>query len=198
MTELLKVLFSFLTPLIGFFTKFPFISPSRKKMQDFKMIKKEYDENKIIGYYYFQTYLKIRLSKEEMDFIFNSEDAYSILKIIKNCYGKYKFTKGKFKTEIKRKKYIIPTIFYFISTFILMFYILFYQEIINYINLTNYLFFLAFVVVICLPTSITSFQRVTEITDVLFLQEITLPRKGRRSNTVSNADKRDCARLQVK
>ena len=79
-----------------------------------------------------------------------------------------------------------------------MFYILFYQEIINYINLTNYLFFPTFVVFICLPIAIASMQRIMEITDILFLQKITLPQKGRRSNTVFNADKRDCARLQVK
>lgn len=181
MLEIIKIVtpivIPILTAIIRFFTENVFTSRFMRKAQIFKQIRNEYLEDKIVGYYYLQTYLKIRVSTEEMDFIFESGDAYSILKIIKNCYGKYKFEEGKFKTKIKWKKYIIPAIFYFISAFILMSYIVFHQEIVNYINPANYLILLIFIAPICLPIAITSMQRIMEIRDVLFLQKITLPQK---------------------
>ena len=66
MIEIIKVVTPILTAIVGLFTKNIFLSCSMKKAEIFKQIKKEYLEDKIIGYYYFQSflgflYLKIKL-----------------------------------------------------------------------------------------------------------------------------------------
>ena len=75
-----------------------------EKAKIFKQIKKEYLKDKIIGYYYFQSFLGFSLPKYQIDFILNSKDAYSILKVIKNSNGKYTFDAKKFKSKINKLK----------------------------------------------------------------------------------------------
>ena len=49
----------------------------------FKEIRQEYLEDKVNGYYYFQSFLNIRLPQKEIDYILKSPDAFAIMKIIK-------------------------------------------------------------------------------------------------------------------
>ncbi len=58
----------------------------KKKFLNFKEIRKEYFKDKINGYFYFQSFLNIRLPKKEIDFILKSPDAFAIMKIIKVCH----------------------------------------------------------------------------------------------------------------
>ena len=74
------ILTTILTAIIGLFANEKVLSRSMKKVQIFKQIRKEYLEDKIVGYYSLQSFLGFRLPKNQIDFILNSEDAYSILK----------------------------------------------------------------------------------------------------------------------
>lgn len=85
--EILKIIVPILTAIIGLFTNKKIESRSIKKAQIFKLIRNEYLEDKIIGYYFFQSFLGLQLPKNQIDFILNSENAYTILKIIKNSNG---------------------------------------------------------------------------------------------------------------
>ena len=52
-----------------------------EKAKIFKQIKKEYLKDKIIGYYYFQSFLGFSLPKYQIDFILNSKMPEPILMI---------------------------------------------------------------------------------------------------------------------
>ena len=116
MIEIIKVVTPILTAIVGLFTKNIFLSRSMKKAEIFKQIKKEYLEDKIIGYYYFQSFLGVSLPKNQVDFILNSEEAYSILKVIKNSNGKYTFDGKKFKSKINKLQRVFAYTGYFISS----------------------------------------------------------------------------------
>lgn len=97
-------------------------------------------EDKINGYYFFQEYMGIRIPKEQMDFILNSEDAFSIMKIIKTTSGKYEFKNGKFYSSLKKRNYILPIILYFISASVILIPIVCYREFFHDIELQNFFF----------------------------------------------------------
>ena len=80
MLEIIKIITPILTAFIGLVANDKGLSRSMKKVQIFKQIRKEYLEDKIVGYYSLQSFLGFRLPKNQIDFILNSEDAYSILK----------------------------------------------------------------------------------------------------------------------
>lgn len=113
-----------------------------RKYLTFKEIRKEYLEDKINGYYFFQEYMGIRIPKEQMDFILNSENAFSIMKIIKTTSGKYEFKNGKFYSFLKKKHYILPIIVYLISASFILFPIIFYREILKKVELYSFVFLL--------------------------------------------------------
>ena len=69
---------------------------SFRKYRTFKKIRKDYLEDRVNGYYFFQEYIGIRIPKEQIDFILNSENAFSIIKIIKAAAGKYDFKPGEY------------------------------------------------------------------------------------------------------
>ena len=100
--EILKIIVPILTAIKDLFTNKKIESRSIKKAQIFKLIRNEYLEDKIIGYYFFQSFLGLQLPKNQIDFILNSENAYTILKIIKNSNGKYTFDGKKFKSKLSK------------------------------------------------------------------------------------------------
>ena len=182
MIEIIKVVTPILTAIVGLFTKNIFLSHSMRKAEIFKQIKKEYLEDKIIGYYYyyyyyFQSFLGVSLPKNQVDFILNSEEAYSILKVIKNSNGKYTFDGKKFKSKINKLQRVFAYTGYFISSLVLMFYLLFNNEIQKYISLKLYILFFIFLFAICMPILISSIVFITEIRDVQQLEKLTQKRK---------------------
>ena len=177
MIEIIKVVTPILTAIVGLFTKNIFLSRSMRKAEIFKQIKKEYLEDKIIGYYYFQSFLGLSLPKNQVDFILNSEEAYSILKVIKNSNGKYTFDGKKFKSKINKLQCVFAYTGYFISSLVLMFYLLFNSEIQKHISLKLYILFFIFLFAICMPILISSIVFITEIRDVQQLEKLTQKRK---------------------
>ncbi|MGI5059017.1 hypothetical protein [Treponema pectinovorum] len=159
----------------SFYKKF-FLSRSMRKTEIFKQIRKEYLENKIIGYYYFQSFLG-GVPKNQVDFILNSEEAYSILKVIKNSNGKYTFDGKKFKSKINKLQHVFASTGYFISSLVLMFYLLFYGEIQAYMSLKLYILFFIFLSAIFMPILISSIIHISEIRNVQQLEKITQKRK---------------------
>lgn len=177
MLEIIKIITPILTPIIGLFATEKLLSRSMKKVQIFKQIRKEYLEDKIVGYYSLQSFLGFRLPKNEIDFILNSEDAYSILKVIKNSNGKYTFDGKKFKSKISTVKFCFAYIGYFIASIVLMLYLSFYDEIKKYINIKSYITIFIFLFAIFMPILINCIIYISEVRDVRFLEKLTQKRK---------------------
>ena len=148
-----------------------------KKAQIFKQIRNEYLEDKIIGYYFFQSFLGLQLPKNQIDFILNSENAYTILKIIKNSNGKYIFDGKKFKSKLSKIRCVSTYICYFISSMILLFYFVFYKEIREFLDIQLYIIIYIFLIAIFMPILINSIIHISEIRDVRMLEKITSKRK---------------------
>lgn len=182
---MVKILVKFILPIIltvmGFLFK-KYFKVFNKEAMKFKTIRTEYLKDKTMGYFYLQSYLKIRLSKKEMDFILNSSDAYSIMKKIKNAYGDYVFDGKKFKGKINGRAYIMPVIGYFISALGIMFYITFYREILNF-GFDKISYFWTFIIIISVfgPILFSSVLRLREIGAIFYLEKIT-SKKWDRSN----------------
>lgn len=177
MIEILKIIVPILTAIIGLFTNKKIESRSMKKAQIFKQIRNEYLEDKIIGYYFFQSFLGIQLPKNQIDFILNSENAYTILKIIKNSNGKYTFDGKKFKSKLSKIRCVSTYICYFISSMILLFYFVFYKEIREFLDIQLYILIYIFLIAIFMPILINSIIHISEIRDVRMLEKITSKRK---------------------
>ena len=175
--EILKIIVPILTAIIGLFTNKKIESRSMKKAQIFKQIRNEYLEDKIIGYYFFQSFLGLQLPKNQIDFILNSENAYTILKIIKNSNGKYTFDGKKFKSKLSKIKCVSTYICYFISSMILLFYFVFYKEIREFLDIQLYIIIYIFLIAIFMPILINSIIHISEIRDVRMLEKITSKRK---------------------
>ena len=145
----------------------------KRKYLKFKGIREEYLEDKINGYFYFQSYIGISIPKEQIDFIINSEKAFAIMKVIKAAAGKYDFKDGKFYSRLKKRNYIIPFILYFISALSILILITFRSEILGKVNLYN--FILSFIFILCIfgPILINSVQRISEITSTRYLETLT-------------------------
>lgn len=159
------------------FTNKKIESRSIKKAQIFKLIRNEYLEDKIIGYYFFQSFLGLQLPKNQIDFILNSENAYTILKIIKNSNGKYTFDGKKFKSKLSKIRCVSTYICYFISSMILLFYFVFYKEIREFLDIQLYIIIYIFLIAIFMPILINSIIHISEIRDVRMLEKITSKRK---------------------
>lgn len=177
MIEILKIIVPILTAIIGLFTNKKIESRSIKKAQIFKQIRNEYLEDKIIGYYFFQSFLGLQLPKNQIDFILNSENAYTILKIIKNSNGKYTFDGKKFKSKLSKIRCVSTYICYFISSMILLFYFVFYKEIREFLDIQLYIIIYIFLIAIFMPILINSIIHISEIRDVRMLEKITSKRK---------------------
>ena len=177
MIEILKIIVPILTAIIGLFTNKKIESRSMKKAQIFKQIRNEYLEDKIIGYYFFQSFLGLQLPKNQIDFILNSENAYTILKIIKNSNGKYIFDGKKFKSKVSNIRCVSTYICYFISSMILLFYFVFYKEIREFLDIQLYIIIYIFLIAIFMPILINSIIHISEIRDVRMLEKITSKRK---------------------
>ena len=175
--EILKIIVPILTAIIGLFTNKKIESRSIKKAQIFKLIRNEYLEDKIIGYYFFQSFLGLQLPKNQIDFILNSENAYTILKIIKNSNGKYTFDGKKFKSKLSKIRCVSTYICYFISSMILLFYFVFYKEIKEFLDIQLYIIIYIFLIAIFMPILINSIIHISEIRDVRMLEKITSKRK---------------------
>ena len=177
MIEILKIIVPILTAIIGLFTNKKSESRSMKKAQIFKQIRNEYLEDKIIGYYFFQSFLGLQLPKNQIDFILNSENAYTILKIIKNSNGKYTFDGKKFKSKLSKIRCVLTYLCYFISSMILLFYFVFYKEIREFLDIQLYIIIYIFLIAIFMPILINSIIHISEIRDVRMLEKITSKRK---------------------
>ena len=176
MIEILKIIVPILTAIIGLLTNKKIESRSMKKAQIFKQIRNEYLEDKIIGYYFFQSFLGLQLPKNQIDFILNSENAYTILKIIKNSNGKYTFDGKKFKSKLSKIRCVLTYICYFISSMILLFYFVFYKEIREFLDIQLYIIIYIFLIAIFMPILINSIIHISEIRDVRMLEKITSKR----------------------
>lgn len=177
MIEILKIIVPILTAIIGLLTNKKIESRSMKKAQIFKQIRNEYLEDKIIGYYFFQSFLGLQLPKNQIDFILNSENAYTILKIIKNSNGKYTFDGKKFKSKLSKIRCVLTYLCYFISSMILLFYFVFYKEIREFLDIQFYIIIYIFLIAIFMPILINSIIHISEIRDVRMLEKITSKRK---------------------
>ena len=177
MIEILKIIVPILTAIIGLLTNKKIESRSMKKAQVFKQIRNEYLEDKIIGYYFFQSFLGLQLPKNQIDFILNSENAYTILKIIKNSNGKYTFDGKKFKSKLSKIRCVLTYLCYFISSMILLFYFVFYKEIREFLDIQLYIIIYIFLIAIFMPILINSIIHISEIRDVRMLEKITSKRK---------------------
>ena len=175
--EILKIIVPILTAIIGLFTNKKIESRSIKKAQIFKLIRNEYLEDKIIGYYFFLSFLGLQSPKNQIDFILNSENAYTILKIIKNSNGKYTFDGKKFKSKLSKIRCVSTYICYFISSMILLFYFVFYKEIREFLDIQLYIIIYIFLIAIFMPILINSIIHISEIRDVRMLEKITSKRK---------------------
>lgn len=175
--EILKIIVPILTAIIGLFANKKIESRSMKKAQIFKQIRNEYLEDKIIGYYFFQSFLGLQLPKNQIDFILNSENAYTILKIIKNSNGKYTFDGKKFKSKLSKIRCVSTYLCYFISSMILLFYFVFYKEIREFLDIQLYIIIYIFLIAIFMPILINSIIHISEIRDVRMLEKITSKRK---------------------
>ena len=172
--EILKALVPIVSSIIGLLPiAIKQNSFRKKRFLIFKDIRKEYLKDKVNGYYYFQSFLNIRLPKKEIDHILKSPDAFAIMKIIRVCQGNYEFDKNTFKSKLSKKKYALPMIRYFISAFVILYPILYIGDFLKIFGKWYIPLFLMLVGVFG-PILWTSIVRIREISSVLFLERITM------------------------
>lgn len=172
--EILKILTPLVSPFIGLLQiLIKQDSFRKKKFLNFKEIREEYLNDKVNGYYYFQSFLNIRLPKKEIDFILKSSDAFAIMKIVGSCRGKYTFEKNFFKSNLSKKNYVIPIICYFISAFVILYPLLYISDFLEDFGKFYIPLFLMLLGVFG-PILWTSIVRIREISNVLFLERITM------------------------
>ena len=172
--EILKALVPIVSSIIGLLPiTIKQNSFRKKRFLIFKDIRKEYLKDKVNGYYYFQSFLNIRLPKKEIDFILKSPDAFVIMKIIGCCQGKYSFEKNCFKSNLSKKNYIIPLLAYFISAFVILYPLLNIRDFLEDFGKFYIPLFLMLLGVFG-PILWTSIVRIREISSVLYLEKITM------------------------
>jgi len=175
--EILKIIAPIVSPFISLL---PILikrdSFRKKRFLIFKEIRQEYLEDKVIGYYYFQSFLNIRLPQKEIDYILKSPDAFAIMKIIKGCQGNYVFEKNTFKSKLTWKKYILPLLGYFISAPIILYPILFIDDLLKEFGVFYFPMLLA-VFGLFGPILWVSITRIRDISSVLYLEKITTKQK---------------------
>lgn len=175
--EILKIIAPIVSPFISLL---PILikrdSFRKKRFLIFKEIRQEYLEDKVIGYYYFQSFLNIRLPQKEIDYILKSPDAFAVMKIIKGCQGNYVFEKNTFKSKLTWKKYILPLLGYFISAPIILYPILFIDDLLKEFGVFYFPMLLA-VFGLFGPILWVSITRIRDISSVLYLEKITTKQK---------------------
>ena len=181
-----------LSSVIGFFIsiKSNFFGKNKVltgKYLHFKTIRKEYLEDTTNGYFALQQYFSRRLSVEEMDFILKSPDAYKIFMYIKNASRKYEFIDNKFISSIKRTKYVLPTIGYFISSILITLQIANAKYLIDTLNLYYFIFILVINLCINGPILINCFITIDEITCTLRLDDLTKKKDKKDESTRNGA-----------
>ncbi len=172
--EILKALVPIVSSIIGLLPiTIKQNSFRKKRFLIFKDIRKEYLKDKVNGYYYFQSFLNIRLPKKEIDHILKSPDAFAIMKIIRVCQGNYEFDKNTFKSKLSKKKYALPMIRYFISAFVILYPILYIGD---FLKIFGKLYIPLFLMLLGVfgPILWTSIVRIREISSVLYLEKITM------------------------
>ena len=175
--EILKALVPIVSSIIGLLPiAIKQNSFRKKRFLIFKDIRKEYLKDKVNGYYYFQSFLNIRLPKKEIDHILKSPDAFAIMKIIKVCQGNYIFKKNTFKSKLSKKKYALPMIGYFISAPIILYPILFIDDLLKEFGVFYFPMLLA-VFGLFGPILWVSITRIRDISSVLYLEKITTKQK---------------------
>lgn len=175
--EILKALVPIVSSIIGLLPiAIKQNSFRKKRFLIFKDIRKEYLKDKVNGYYYFQSFLNIRLPKKEIDHILKSPDAFAIMKIIKVCQGNYEFDKNTFKSKLSKKKYALPMIGYFISAPIILYPILFIDDLLKEFGVLYFPMFLA-VIGLFGPILCISITKIRDISSVLYLEKITSKQK---------------------
>lgn len=139
----------------------------------FKTIREEYNADAINGYFAFQNFLKLRLSKDEIDYILNSSDAYIIISLIKKVRGNYIFEETRFKSKLSKTNYTIPILLYLSTAIPFLTYIF------NIDSLITANGFKETIINICLlsfllgPFIVLSMLRIKEISTTLYLDKIT-------------------------
>ena len=175
--EILKILTPLVSPFIGLLQiLIKQDSFRKKKFLNFKEIREEYLNDKVNGYYYFQSFLNIRLQKKEIDFILKSPDAFAIMKIIKGCQGNYVFEKNTFKSKLSIKNKVLPMIGYLISAPIILYPILFIDDLLKEFGVFYFPMLLA-VFGLFGPILWVSITRIRDISSVLYLEKITTKQK---------------------
>lgn len=175
--EILKILTPLVSPFIGLLQiLIKQDSFRKKKFLNFKEIREEYLKDKVNGYYYFQSFLNIRLPKKEIDHILKSPDAFAIMKIIRVCQGNYEFDKNTFKSKLSKKKYALPMIGYLISAPIILYPILFIDDLLKEFGVIYFPMLLA-VIGLFGPILWVSITRIRDISSVLYLEKITTKQK---------------------
>ena len=175
--EILKILTPLVSPFIGLLQiLIKQDSFRKKKFLNFKEIRKEYFKDKINGYFYFQSFLNIRLPKKEIDFILKSPDAFAIMKIIKGCQGNYVFEKNTFKSKLSIKNKVLPMIGYLISAPIILYPILFIDDLLKEFGVLYFPMLLA-VFGLFGPILWVSITRIRDISSVLYLEKLTTKQK---------------------
>ena len=175
--EILKILTPLVSPFIGLLQiLIKQDSFRKKKFLNFKEIREEYLNDKVNGYYYFQSFLNIRLQKKEIDFILKSPDAFAIMKIIKGCQGNYVFEKNTFKSKLSIKNKVLPMIGYLISAPIILYPILFIDDLLKEFGVLYFPMLLA-VFGLFGPILWVSITRIRDISSVLYLEKLTTKQK---------------------
>ena len=187
--EIFKIITSIIIPVIT--VSIPLITSflnskrnvifSKRNYLIFKEIRREYLKDKICGYFFLQNHIGSSIPKEQMDFILNSENAFSIMRILKATVGKYIFKNGKFYSLLKRRHYIFPVTLYFFSALFIIMPIVFYKEILGRVKIYDYIRSSIFIVCIFVPMLINSIQRIREIACTRYLERITRKRNKKNS-----------------
>lgn len=166
------------------------LQKSKMKPKDFtryKIVKEEYAQDKNNGYFLFQSYLKLRVPAELVDFILTSPEAYTLMKNLKRVYSYYSFDGQKF--TMKKPKFmailkILAFIIYFFSSFTFLFYLFSFHEIIAHIGVFLFFWFLFVLGGVLVPFSILSIHYIIVFRDLNELVKLTAENEEKK--TVSN------------
>jgi len=158
----------------------------KNKYLQFKSIREEYSKDKINGYFALQQYFNARLSIEEMDYILESPDAYSIFPLLKVARGKYEFKDKNFVSKITKGKYVLPIITYIISFLFLSSQLVFAKELISKIQMYSFIILLIFNLCVCVPIFLNSLFSINEISSTLRLCKLTTKIEEKKQKTSNN------------
>ena len=146
---------------------------SSRKYLEFKSIRKEYEVNKINGYFAFQNFLKRRFEKEVIDYILESPDAYTIINILKMYNISFDFKDKVFITNITKWNFVLPILLYFLFSLPLVWYFSYSIDIIKQRGLHYFLVYALIFCLLFLPLVILCYQKINSLAKARFLGKIT-------------------------